>query len=70
MSSRALSGLSTRVYTDVADLGIQACGDHSLLLEGNGFFEENIIDCLDHQSYVLRGNSGAPIAHMPVNLTV
>ena len=68
MSSRSLSGLSTRVYADAAALGTQHCGHHDLFSEGHGLSEESTIDCHDYQSYVLRGHSGEPITHMPVNL--
>ena len=69
MSSKSLSGLSTQVYADVAALYIQVCGNHSLLLEGDGFFEGNTINALDDQPCVFGGHSGEPTAHMPVNLT-
>lgn len=66
MSPLSLLGHSTQDYADAAALGMHICNNHSLF-EGDELFEENPIDHLDDQVYILRGGNGEPIAHMPVS---
>lgn len=65
MSPISLLGRATQVYADAAALGIQISNNHSLF-GGDDLLDENPIDDLHDQIYILRGYCGEPIAHMPV----
>ena len=66
MSSIALLGRSTEIYSDAAAFGIHIFDNHSLF-EGDELFEGNPIEDLYDQVYTLRRWTGEPIAHMPVS---
>ena len=66
MSPISLLGRAIQVYADAAALGIQITNNHSLF-GGDNLLEEDPIDDLYNQVYILRGYSGEPIAHIPVS---
>ena len=62
----SLFGRSTEIYADAAAFGIHMSDNHSLF-EGDKLFEENPIEDLYDQVYILRACTGEPIAYMPVS---
>ena len=61
-----LFGLSAQTYADATALGAQI-RHKSNLLKGDELFEANPVEDLHEEVYVLRGDHGEPIAHMPVS---
>ncbi|CAD6586676.1 MAG: hypothetical protein ASARMPREDX12_002487 [Alectoria sarmentosa] len=66
MFSTSLLGRSIEIYADAAASGVHISDNHCLF-EGDELFEGNPVEDLYDQVYTLRGCTGEPIAHLPMN---
>lgn len=57
---------STHDYAAAATLGVHIIDNHSLF-QGDKIFEENLLEHLYDEIYILRGRNGEPVAHWPVS---